>query len=876
MSNEVLRQGSERRRGLVWATTEDYLTLVPQDLRDLAYRCAVVHYFDAEVVRHLITDNGGNESGGVNHSNPPQRAGELYNTLQTLPFVEKYPDGRHNLHSLTRSVVLEHLWRDRRDFVVNVSRAAMRYFGRDLENEVDVDDFVEYVYHLLIVDETEGLQSARDSAPQLAGTSLDSAVHAIINAADEHRVAGRLSVQGAREVALWKANAALRGERFDEARELAEELLAVEPGDETNGVSSDAARVVAESYLAVDAIDEAIAAYERADELTDADDTFGASQNLLGLGRAFLASSHYENALSCLLEALGLCASSAQLEPASGDVMHASVVPENAESWVSFDDGTWGILPLGADPDMSDPAATAVRIGLDNSLGEIWVAAARTYEALGRHDQARAAAELAVEIGAQLGQAGVSTNAAALLYRLARSRGDRALLGAVVQHLTGLAEDANLSGQLQSEMGARLELAHVQADALDYDAALENYQEVVRISRVLKDTAAEAEALSSLAGVTWTLGDIDGAATLYGLARDLFRHKKYRGLEAGVLLDLAKIDRARRDFASAQRQIDDALHIYREIEDRRGEYQVMAQAADLAEYRRDFEQALERRLLAIRLTEAIGSPVMMIDAHVEVAGLLTRLGRHDAAVSHRDTAMELAQQTRSRWKEAELLEASASDAHVRDDLVQAIEQYKEARVLYEELDSPHGVFRVLTGIANAYRDQGKNEESLVAAEETVLVAERLRDPDVVRSALVATGLSFDALGNYDDAEDVLQRARSMGPESPDVLGALSWHYNEAGRYGDALNAANQALELEPDVAWIMFNQALALLAAGDEAAAMDAYRQAAGLSSPDYDANQDLEALRRVLARENRVPGADAAIKLLRDVVAQRQDEQEA
>jgi tetratricopeptide (TPR) repeat protein len=231
----------------------------------------------------------------------------------------------------------------------------------------------------------------------------------------------------------------------------------------------------------------------------------------------------------------------------------------------------------------------------------------------------------------------------------------------------------------------------------------------------------------------------------------------------------------------------------------------------------------------------------------------------------------MAQQTGNRWKAAELVEAFASDAHVMGDFVRASEHYEEARGLYQELDSPHGVFRVVTGIADAHRDQGKHQESLAAAQETVSIAERLRDPDFMRSALLATALSYDALGDYDNAEKVLQRAQTIGPESPDVLGTLSWHNNEAGAYADALEAAGRALELEPDMAWVMFNQALALLATGNHAAAMDAYRRAAGSSRPDYDATQDLEALKRVIAREQGIPGADEAIELLREVVAGRQ-----
>lgn len=873
MSNEVLEEDS-RRRWLLWEATEDYLTLVPPELSDIAYRCAVVHFFDAEVVLHLLADDGGaadDEAGNVDRGERRHRAGELYDRLQTLPFVEEYPNGRHNLHSLTRSVVLEHLWQDRREFVVEVSRAAVRYFGRDFEGEIDLEDLVEYVYHLLIVDETEGIGRAGEFANLLAGTSLDSAVHAIASAADEHRAAGRLSAQGAQDVALWRAQVALREERYDEARQLAAELLTGQPGDERSSVSSDAARVVAASYLAVDAYDEAISAYERAREFEDPDDTFEAAENLLGLGRAFLASSRYENALSCLLEAVRLLAFSAQLESNSGKVPHLSFLPENAESWVQYDDGTWGIMPVGTDPDVPEVAASTLRIGVDASFGEIWVTAAHAYEALDKYEQARTAAGLASTIGVQLRQAGVSTRAAALLYRIGRSAGDREMLEAVVEHLGGVAEEAKLSGHLLTELGARQQLAHAQADALDYDSALVNYQEVVRISRDLKDTSAEAEALTYLASVTWTLGDIDRAADLYRRARDLLRHKGYRARAAGVDLEIARIDRARRDFPSAQRHIDEALRMYRDIEDRPGEYEATVQAAELAEYRRDFDQALESRLAAIRLTEAIGSPATTIDAHIGVAALLTRLGRNDAAESHREAAVTMAQQTGNRWKAAELVEAFASDAHVMGDFVRASEHYEEARGLYQELDSPHGVFRVVTGIADAHRDQGKHQESLAAAQETVSIAERLRDPDFMRSALLATALSYDALGDYDNAEKVLQRAQTIGPESPDVLGTLSWHNNEAGAYADALEAAGRALELEPDMAWVMFNQALALLATGNHAAAMDAYRRAAGSSRPDYDATQDLEALKRVIAREQGIPGADEAIELLREVVAGRQ-----
>ena len=133
----------------------------PEATRRAALAAAVPHWFDAAVLAALLetptpapplTQGRGESSSEL----PPLSEGrgrggvaEIYATLQTLPFAQRYGESGHALHDLTRAGLIGYVLREQPDDFRAYSRRAARFFA--------AKDAIECVYHLLASDTDAGI-----------------------------------------------------------------------------------------------------------------------------------------------------------------------------------------------------------------------------------------------------------------------------------------------------------------------------------------------------------------------------------------------------------------------------------------------------------------------------------------------------------------------------------------------------------------------------------------------------------------------------------------------------------------------------------------------------------------------------------------------
>ncbi len=98
-----------------WLVTKHSLDSLPVDLAQMAYAAAVPHWFDAKILAALRPEL-------------IEKAETLYADLQRLPFIEPFSGRGHNVHELTRKLMLDYLWREKREEYVELSKRAVIFF----------------------------------------------------------------------------------------------------------------------------------------------------------------------------------------------------------------------------------------------------------------------------------------------------------------------------------------------------------------------------------------------------------------------------------------------------------------------------------------------------------------------------------------------------------------------------------------------------------------------------------------------------------------------------------------------------------------------------------------------------------------------------
>jgi hypothetical protein len=169
------QNGSERDRLLAEATRE-FLKRLPPSLAEAVWAAAVPHWFDGEILARTL---------GI----PEEDAAARYARLQEMPFVQPVAGRGYAVHELTRRLLLDDLWRDRREAFRAWSRRAAEAF----ESRPDDPDFLlESIYHWLVADPDRGADRVWNWGAEWNNTFQYARLHALVQAGLEHEEAGRL------------------------------------------------------------------------------------------------------------------------------------------------------------------------------------------------------------------------------------------------------------------------------------------------------------------------------------------------------------------------------------------------------------------------------------------------------------------------------------------------------------------------------------------------------------------------------------------------------------------------------------------------------------------------------------------------------------
>ena len=148
----------------------------PEAVRRAALAAAVPHWFDAAVLSALLTSTSVRGEPVEPHEECPSTGSgrtEIYETLQTLPFAQRYGESGHALHDLTRAGLIGYLLREQPDDFRAYSRRAARFFAER--------DVVECIYHRLATEDAAGLGAFEDLIIELCKQRRDlSGAHRLV------------------------------------------------------------------------------------------------------------------------------------------------------------------------------------------------------------------------------------------------------------------------------------------------------------------------------------------------------------------------------------------------------------------------------------------------------------------------------------------------------------------------------------------------------------------------------------------------------------------------------------------------------------------------------------------------------------------------
>jgi CHAT domain-containing protein len=254
-----------------------------------------------------------------------------------------------------------------------------------------------------------------------------------------------------------------------------------------------------------------------------------------------------------------------------------------------------------------------------------------------------------------------------------------------------------------------------------FEAAIPNLQQVLKISQNIQDPMGECLALSGLANANASLGQYDRSTDYFQQGLTIARKYQFRELEAGLLGDLARTYELVGKYDQALATQQQSLVIAREQRDR------IAEATTL---------------------NALGL-------------LYAALGNDQKATQHYVQALAIAQQEKSQLVTAAILDNLGGIARRTGDYAQALKFQQQALALHRAANNRIGEMITLGGLGNTEFSLKRYDEALKYQEQSLKIAQESNTPAVQAQTLLNIAASYDAMQNSDRAIDFTRQGLAI-------------------------------------------------------------------------------------------------------------------
>ena len=365
--------------------------------------------------------------------------------------------------------------------------------------------------------------------------------------------------------------------------------------------------------------------------------------------------------------------------------------------------------------------------------------------------------------------------------------------------------------QNQSVEGEALfQVGHGYFQISDYSLALEHYTTALGIFRKIQDLDQESQVLISLGVVHSKLNQSGKALDFHQQALEAANAANRSDVKLSALIYSGQIYIDLKQCVSAVRSLNEALTLAQEIRDPASERIILNQLdeptckAGVSEFPADAPQVFD-------------SPQAEAEALINQGQDLYEAGQIQAAIETWKSALVLHQELNNCVAEAQTYGLLGNAFLESDQYEEAISHQQLAVSKSRQSNNQQSLLSALGNLGNVFFALSQHERAVEYYEEALAIARRIEDSEGEANSIGHLGASYLIMGHYDKAlplhDQYLQMAQELGNHNLEAhaqlnLGSL---YQTTGRPWDAIDAYQAAL----DIAHAINHQALVVQAYGD-------------------------------------------------------------
>jgi CHAT domain-containing protein/peptide methionine sulfoxide reductase MsrA len=358
-----------------------------------------------------------------------------------------------------------------------------------------------------------------------------------------------------------------------------------------------------------------------------------------------------------------------------------------------------------------------------------------------------------------------------------------------------------------------------------FEAALKSWEQALIIYREIKDRNGEARTLIAQ-GFTY-IGLEDKVRAIASLEQGLAIAKEInnqdlqklaqeglqfaqnqsnpRKAEADRLLPQGIEQFQSSQFEAALKSWEQALIIYREIKDRKGEGNALGNLGAAYRALGNYVKAIDYQEQSLALAREIKDRKGEGNALGNLGVAYSSLGNYVKAIDYQEQSLALAREIKDRKGEGNALGNLGVAYYSLGNYVKAIDYHQQHLAIAREIKDRLGESQSLGNLGNAYDSLGNYVKAIEYQEQSLAIAREIKDRNGEGAALGNLGIAYDSLGNYVKAIEYHQQHLAIAREIKDrlgegqSLGSLGNAYSSLGNYVKAIEYQEQRLAIAREI-----------------------------------------------------------------------------
>jgi CHAT domain-containing protein/tetratricopeptide (TPR) repeat protein len=307
--------------------------------------------------------------------------------------------------------------------------------------------------------------------------------------------------------------------------------------------------------------------------------------------------------------------------------------------------------------------------------------------------------------------------------------------------------------------------------------AVDNYLQIIELSKVKKDRTWEIVALVEGGDILRQIGELQKSIEMTERGLNLARELKNREHEGSALNNLGVEYKELGDYEKGISYLMQALDIQRETSDKRGEAIVLNNLGGCYLLNGDLTKAEELYRQSIVLRRLVKDRRGEANTLNNLGQVFARSANHAKAIEYLEQALIIRRELKDKTGEAITLRNLATSYRALGDLIKALSFYEQSNQLAKQLGDRRVEAESAYGLALAERERGNLDKAVETVSNGLALVELTRN-EIVSPELRATYLA-SVFRYYELYIDLLQARFERDKNPADI--ALAFETSERAR-----------------------------------------------------------------------------------------------